>query len=739
MNSRWASLGPNDNRKLTNADDGLDVQWLKLDMGESPIFIDTIILEWEAAYSRNYDIMVSDDDILWEKVSEGNNGEEGMVQLKDLNARGRYIKIFSKEGSPNYGISLFEVEIYGDPDEACTTPIVPAGECDPELIWIEIAKASASSQESGDNMASKATDGNFHSTRWSSERANNQWFVVDLGRPMQISEVRLHWEHAHAREYILQKGDSLEGDWTDLVHITDSDGGIAVHDNLNNEVTQYLRLELILRATVWGFSLWEFEVKGAPVCTIAPGFDDANEALPGSGEALDNAFNDTLNTAEATETEAQKMQRLADMVPDDNIEQEYEPTDKAKCFNEAYTTDFTKIDQAQLYEDYEKIFEWGFRNEMGPPLQSVSEENNDVTNNRFPGMFLRMCFHDNSINPTMTKYQEYIDGYVDKTYPKKMRWNGPISYLETSGADASLLICRKERFHPNQNYDQTASRVLYSLQSDKVGIVKSGSPMSMVDKYNLSYADMLHNGCIAATIWLSPAKNPGVQDSLTKNPMKFGRKDACRYRWNHCDRKALCGPTELLPGVTFNAKQLNDWFVNRGMTECQWMSLMWTHTTLDNQGKVCPLRTLPCTDDQGKLDYFSFYLRPGVHETGDPKLVADDPEVSQCKWTPVDGGGEVEWPMTAADCSLGLDVVTDLATSDAGLRTLRDVITNFHDTILPVEDILMCALNMLSGHGTKNDCDNITGATCTEIAENGHMFGAYYDAEQSVTQETCVV
>lgn len=161
------------------------------------------------------------------------------------------------------------------------------------------------------------------------------------------------------------------------------------------------------------------------------------------------------------------------------------------------------------------------------------------------------------------------------TNPKKLRWKGPSRFLETSGADASNLICRQERFHPNQNYDQTASRVLYSLQTVEAGIAaQNGAIISMVDKYGLSYADLLHNGCIAALIWLSPEKSASPEVALQSNPFKFGRKDACRYRWKYGDRKALCGPTEKLPGVTLNAMQVNDWFVSRGMTPCQWLSLM---------------------------------------------------------------------------------------------------------------------------------------------------------------------
>lgn len=133
------------------------------------------------------------------------------------------------------------------------------------------------------------------------------------------------------------------------------------------------------------------------------------------------------------------------------------------------------------------------------------------------------------------------------------------------------------------------------------------------------------------------------------------------------------------------------------------------------------------------MDYFSFYLRPGYHSTSDPDLIAADPEASHCDWRPKgEGGVQKEWPITAVDCSLGLDAVgrlqetCDMATCINGLEELKNVIKGFHVSYKPVEDILMCALNMLSGRGSTSDCAGILEADCTVISKP-HKFGAYYD------------
>jgi Peroxidase len=480
-----------------------------------------------------------------------------------------------------------------------------------------------------------------------------------------------------------------------------------------------------------------------------PKYEDCDWTKPDDNPYILAAADAQYNTA-FRETSEQREQRLNGDVPDDNIEQEFDPLEKhAVCFNEPYKTDFSAINQWKLYEDYVRMFDWGFANNMGSPLQALSS---NVTNNRFPGMMLRMCFHDNAIHPDLPDFQDYIDGFIEEDKMGWTRWTGPPTNLATSGGDASVLVCSKERFHPNQNYDQTASRVLYALQTKSIpGIVDyEGKATNMVDKYKLSYADLLHNGCVAAAIHLRPKMNRNLRGddaktALAQTPMHFGRKDACRYKWADTTRVALCGPTELLPGLAMNTKQLNDWFVNRGMTPCQFMALMWTHTTIDNMGEVygtCPIMHLPCTleDEDGEedtLDYFTKFLQPGTHEVASIEEILDEPEHPNCEWTPYVGkcgeGPPEHWPLTAVDCSLSLDVVSRAVKKNPGdgyLHELKDVVKNFHTEAYPPEKALMCSLRIMGGEGDKDDCADILDASCTDIGTervpSNHMFGSYY-------------
>lgn len=443
-----------------------------------------------------------------------------------------------------------------------------------------------------------------------------------------------------------------------------------------------------------------------------------------------------LNTEKASETVTQRSQRWAGLVPDGNIAPEFDPLETAKCFNEVYTVP-TSLVQMDLYNDYVKVFEWGFNNNMGQPLQAVSEENNGVTNNRFPSMMLRMAFHDNSINTGVADFQVYVKSSL-KSKGDDLLWTGPGRYLQTSGADASVLLCPEERYHPNQNYDQSASRVLFALQHK---FIPGLGGKSMVEKYKLSYSDLLQNGALAAAIYLTDKKND-PQAALKANPMQFGRKDACykrspstrgQSRMLH-NRFALCGPTELLPGIALDAKQLNGWFVQRGMNECLWMALMWTHTTMDNMAFECPLMKLPATTTQADvndfqpkdrlyfqagdtLDYFEFFLTVGEHVV-QPTL--DDPEAPNCDWFVNDR--KEPWPLTRTDCTLGLDNVERYS----GLQALKDAINKLHTPGVSISDILMCSLNMLGGSGTPEDCKNIQVDDPMCILDQNHQFGAFY-------------
>jgi len=118
---------------------------------------------------------------------------------------------------------------------------------------------TSSSTENTTTPASAAVDGDT-GTRWSSAFSDPQWLTVDLGATATISQVVLRWEAAYARSFQIQTSDNGTA-WTTIHSTATSTGGVQ---NLDvNGKGRYIRLYGTQRGTVYGYSLWEFQVYGS--------------------------------------------------------------------------------------------------------------------------------------------------------------------------------------------------------------------------------------------------------------------------------------------------------------------------------------------------------------------------------------------------------------------------------------------------------------------------------------------
>lgn len=127
--------------------------------------------------------------------------------------------------------------------------------------------AAASSVESNAAVggATAAVDGNPN-TRWGSVYADNQWIYVDLGQSHSIHRVVLNWEAAYGRVYRIEVSEDTQN-WTAIFNTSSGNGGIDDLTNLNG-TGRYVRVFGVARGTQWGFSLWEFQVYGAPTTDV---------------------------------------------------------------------------------------------------------------------------------------------------------------------------------------------------------------------------------------------------------------------------------------------------------------------------------------------------------------------------------------------------------------------------------------------------------------------------------------
>ncbi|MCB8901724.1 MULTISPECIES: glycosyl hydrolase family 8 [unclassified Streptomyces] len=123
---------------------------------------------------------------------------------------------------------------------------------------------TASSVETSAFGPGLAVDGSA-ATRWASlEGVDPQWIRIDLGAGHTISRVKLNWEDAYGKTYKIQT--SADGStWSDVYSTTAGDG--ATDDLTVSGSGRYVRMYGTGRGTAYGYSLWEFEVYGAPTGT----------------------------------------------------------------------------------------------------------------------------------------------------------------------------------------------------------------------------------------------------------------------------------------------------------------------------------------------------------------------------------------------------------------------------------------------------------------------------------------
>ncbi|MFK0232659.1 family 20 glycosylhydrolase [Streptomyces vinaceus] len=89
-----------------------DPQWLQVDLGSGQA-VSRVVLRWEAAYGKAFQIQLSDDAATWRTVYATTTGAGGVQELTGLSGSGRYIRVYGTKRGTAYGYSLHEFEVYG--------------------------------------------------------------------------------------------------------------------------------------------------------------------------------------------------------------------------------------------------------------------------------------------------------------------------------------------------------------------------------------------------------------------------------------------------------------------------------------------------------------------------------------------------------------------------------------------------------------------------------------------------
>ena len=88
-----------------------DPQWLQVDLGATHT-ITQVVLMWEAAFAKSYQIQVSPDGVTWTSVYATTAGPGGTETL-NVTGTGRFIRMLGTQRATGFGYSLWEFQVHG--------------------------------------------------------------------------------------------------------------------------------------------------------------------------------------------------------------------------------------------------------------------------------------------------------------------------------------------------------------------------------------------------------------------------------------------------------------------------------------------------------------------------------------------------------------------------------------------------------------------------------------------------
>jgi mannan endo-1,4-beta-mannosidase len=85
--------------------------WLQVDLGAAYV-LNRVVLRWETAYGRAYQVQVSNDGASWTTIANITAGDGGIDDLA-VGGSGRYLRVLGLSRATEWGFSLWEFEAYG--------------------------------------------------------------------------------------------------------------------------------------------------------------------------------------------------------------------------------------------------------------------------------------------------------------------------------------------------------------------------------------------------------------------------------------------------------------------------------------------------------------------------------------------------------------------------------------------------------------------------------------------------
>jgi hypothetical protein len=177
MQTRWSSQFSDYQWLMIWSSQFSDYQWLMIDLGEIREMVG-LVLYWEAAYAKSYNILLSADRKEWQKVYSTTQSDGGIDDIYFGKRKARFIKIIAKERATSWGYSLWEVAIKGLDEE----------------VLIEASSLS------GSNTPENVFDGNSD-TVWYSGKVKRAWLEIDMQKERDLGGLYIKWADDYALSY----------------------------------------------------------------------------------------------------------------------------------------------------------------------------------------------------------------------------------------------------------------------------------------------------------------------------------------------------------------------------------------------------------------------------------------------------------------------------------------------------------------------------------------------------------
>jgi hypothetical protein len=280
-----------------------DPQWIYVDLGAVKT-VTEVRIDWQHAAAKDYHVDVSNDATTWSAPVVTKTGlpavDHRIDDLTGFSVSARYVRVYGTARATVYGYSIWELTLFDG--SSCSTGTGGAGggaagagggaagagggaagagggaagaggagsggSCASAVLTTPSTPAVSSPAPK--QPAKNAVDGNT-GTRWESAYSDPQWIYVDLGAVKTITEVRIDWQHAAAKDYHVD----VSNDATTWSAPIASKTGLPAVDHRIDDLTglnasgRYVRIYGTARATVYGYSIWELQVYGFDAASCA--------------------------------------------------------------------------------------------------------------------------------------------------------------------------------------------------------------------------------------------------------------------------------------------------------------------------------------------------------------------------------------------------------------------------------------------------------------------------------------